>query len=51
MKEKIYKEGNILQKILFAPGFLGCYIGAYLERWGVTFLLALAVLILMLIRF
>ena len=51
MKEKIYKEGNVLQKILFTPGFVGCYIGAYLERWGITFLLALAVLILLIVRF
>ena len=51
MKEKIYHEGNLFQKIIFTPGFIGCYIGAYLERWGVTFLCALAVMILMLIRF
>lgn len=42
MKEKIYKQGNLFQKILFAPGFCGCFIGAYLERYCVTFLLAAA---------
>ena len=51
MKEKIYREGNALQKILFAPGFVCLYIGAYLERYCVTFLLALAVMILMIVRF
>ena len=51
MKEKIYREGNALQKILFAPGFVCLYIGAYLERYCVTFLLALAVMIAMLVRF
>jgi hypothetical protein len=51
MKEKIYREGNILQKILFLPGFVGCYIGAFLERYCITFLLALAVMIAMLVRF
>ncbi len=51
MKEKIYREGNVVQKILFAPGFVCLYIGAYLERWGITFLLALVVMIAMIVRF
>lgn len=42
MKEKVYKHGNIAQKIFYAPGFLGCYIGAYLEKYCVTFVLAAA---------
>lgn len=41
MKEKVYKHGNILQKILYAPGIALLYIGAYLERYGVTFLAAI----------
>lgn len=42
MMEKIYKHGNILQKILYAPGAAFLYVGSYLERYGVTFLAALA---------
>ncbi len=41
MMEKIYKQGNILQKILYAPGAALLYVGAYLERYGVTFIVAL----------
>lgn len=42
MMEKVYKKGNILQKILYAPGAVICYIGAYLERYNITFLIAVA---------
>lgn len=45
MKDKIYNHGTLLQKIIYAPGFLGCYIGAFLERYCITFLLALAGLV------
>lgn len=38
MMEKIYKKGNILQKILYAPGAALLYIGAYLEKYGITFI-------------
>ena len=41
MKEKVYKEGNILQKILYAPGVALLYIGSYLEAYGVTFVAAI----------
>ncbi|MCM1364936.1 MAG: hypothetical protein NC122_01645 [Faecalibacterium sp.] len=40
MKEKVYKQGGIIKKILYAPGFLGCYVGAYAEKYCITFLLA-----------
>ena len=51
MKEKLYHKGNLFQKIIFTPGLVCCYIGASLERWGLTFLLALAGTILLLVRF
>lgn len=50
MKEKVYKSGNIFQKILYAPGFLGCYVGAYLERYLVTFVAALGVLVYLIVK-
>jgi len=50
MKEKVYKEGSIIQKIFYAPGFLGCYIGAYLEKYCITFLIAVAFLVFLIIQ-
>lgn len=41
MVDKVYHKGNILQKILYAPGVAITYAGAYLERYCVTFLLVL----------
>lgn len=40
MMEKIYKKGNIFQKIIYAPGAALLYLGAYLERYCVTFIAA-----------
>ena len=40
MMEKVYKKGNILQKILYAPAAALLFVGAYLEKYGVTFLAA-----------
>ncbi len=40
MTEKVYKKGNILQKIIYTPGVALTYAGAYLERYCITFLLA-----------
>lgn len=51
MKEKVYKKGTILQKIVYAPGFVFCYIGAFLEKYCITFLLAIAVMVLMIFKF
>ena len=42
MKEKVYKQGTVLQKIVYAPGFVFLYVGAYAERYCITFLLAVA---------
>ena len=50
MKEKVYKHGNPAQKIFYAPGFLGCFVGAYLEKYCVTFLLAAAALVVFIVR-
>lgn len=41
MKDKVYGEGNILQKVLYAPFFAVLFIGAYLERYCITFVAAL----------
>lgn len=38
MMEKIYKHGNILQKIIYTPGAVLLYIGSFLERYCVTFI-------------
>ncbi len=40
MMTKIYKEGNLLQKIVFAPFAAVLFVGAYLERYCVTFIAA-----------
>ena len=50
MKEKVYRHGNIFQKIIYAPGFLGCYVGAYLERYLITFVAAAGVLVYLLVK-
>ena len=42
MLDKVYRHGNILQKIIYAPGAGLCFIGAYLERYCITFILAIA---------
>ncbi len=41
MMEKIYKEGNILQKILYAPGAALLFIGAFVERYCISFILGI----------
>ena len=47
MMNKVYKHGNILQKIFYAPAAVLLYVGAYLERYNVTSVLALAGVIAM----
>lgn len=42
MMEKIYKHGNIIQKILYAPGAAFLFIGAYVEKYCISFILAIA---------
>ena len=49
MREKLYKKGNFLQKIIFTPGFVVTYIGAYAERYFVTFVLFSAITALLII--
>lgn len=42
MKERIYKESHIVFRIILAPVFAVLFIGAYLERYCVTFIGAVA---------
>ena len=49
MMEKIYKGGNILQKILYAPGAALLYIGSYLERYGITFIAVVVATVAMIV--
>ncbi len=35
---KVYGDGNIFQKVLYAPAAAILYIGSYLEAYGVTFI-------------
>ncbi len=42
MKDKIYRHGNIAQKIFYSIGFAFLYVGAYLEKYLITFVLAVA---------
>lgn len=49
MMEKIYKNGNILQKIIYAPGAACLYVGAYLERYGITFIASVICTIAMIV--
>lgn len=50
MKYQVYKKGTIIQKIFYSPGFLFTYAGAYAEKYFVTFLLAVAGLIFLIVR-
>lgn len=50
MKEAVYKHGTVLQKIFYALGFLGCYIGSYLERYCGTFLIAVIATVFFVIK-
>ncbi len=39
MTDKLYfGKANVFQKIIFSPGAVICYLGAYIERYCVTFL-------------
>ncbi len=42
MMEKVYKKGNILQKILYAPAAVLLFIGAYVEKYCLSFILSIA---------
>lgn len=48
MTEKLYHgKANLFQKIIFSPGAVICYVGAYLERYCVTFLTSIALIAFM----
>lgn len=49
MMDKIYKHGNIIQKVLYAPAAACLYIGAYLERYCITFLASVVVTVLLVV--
>lgn len=49
MTEKVYKHGNVLQKILYTPGIAVLYVGAYLEKYCVTFFAVVAGIVIMLV--
>ncbi len=42
MMEKIYRHGNILQKILYAPAAAFLFIGVFVEKYCISFILGLA---------
>ena len=42
MVDKVYHKGNLLQKIIYTPGLLICLAGAYLEKYCLTFVFAVA---------
>ena len=46
MTEKVYKKGNILQKIFYTPGIAVLYVGAYAEKYCLTFVAAIVVSVL-----
>ncbi len=46
MMHKVYKSGNILQKIFYAPAAVCLYVGAFLERYCITFVFAAVVTVL-----
>lgn len=47
MMNKVYRHGNILQKIIYAPGAVITFIGAYLERYNITFLIAVIITLML----
>ncbi len=51
MRDKVYHEGTILQKIVYAPAFVFLFLGAYLERYCITFLIAVGGTILLIVKF
>lgn len=49
MTEKVYKKGNILQKIVYAPGVAAAFVGAYLERYCISFAIAVALTVIFIV--
>ncbi len=47
MWEQLYKtKGHVFQKIVFAPGAVICYVGAYLEKYCLTFVSGIVITLL-----
>lgn len=42
LADRIYRKGNLFQKIIFAPFFAVLFVGAYAERYSVSFFGAMA---------
>ena len=49
MVDKVYKEGNLLQKIIYAPGVAITFVGAYLEKYCLTFVIAVVLSIMIIL--
>ena len=49
MWDKVYHSGNILQKIIYFPGAVITYAGAYLEKYSITFLLSVIFTVLVIL--
>ena len=47
MAHRIYKEGNIFEKILFSPFFAVLFVGAYLEKYSLTFAVSFAMALML----
>ena len=51
MMEKVYKHGNILQKVLYAPAAVLLYVGSYLERYNVTAVIVIVSTVALILTF
>ena len=51
MTDKVYRHGNILQKIFYSPAIACLYLGSYLERYGITFILTVITTAILVICF
>ncbi len=51
MTDKVYRHGNILQKIFYSPAIAFLYLGSYLERYGITFILTVITTAILVICF
>lgn len=45
LADRIYRKGNIFQKIIFSPFFAVLFIGAYIERYSLSFIAAMAAVV------
>ena len=51
MRHKVYREGTILQRIVYAPAFCLLFLGAYLERYCITFVIAIIGMAMLIVKF